>query len=110
MSTGWRARLGWTGWRRELGWSLVALGLLTSCLLAAAGSGHFIPSQDPTPEMLAQEARDGRVTVVLLAIGCTAGPLIMGAGIWLIRWGRRTVRRTVRLLEPGRLDEGPAGG
>ncbi|MFC4999043.1 hypothetical protein ACFPIJ_14495 [Dactylosporangium cerinum] len=81
-------------------------GVVLPWVLAALGPGQFIPSQDATPEMMAQEARDGHVTLVLLAIGCTAGPLVVATGIWLI-W---RARRAARPQAPSHPDEGPAAG
>jgi hypothetical protein len=43
--------------------------------------------------MLAQEAHDGRISDFLMAIGCTVGPIVVGAGVWLVVWGRRHSRR-----------------
>ncbi|GAA3217427.1 hypothetical protein ACFO1B_46490 [Dactylosporangium siamense] len=102
MSAGWRARVGWTGWRRELGWSLIPLGMAVPCGLTALGPAQFIPSQDATSEMMAQEARDGDVTLLLAAVGCAAGTLVVATGIWLIWRARRLDRR-----HP---DDGPAVG
>jgi hypothetical protein len=86
-------RAGWTGWRRELGWVLIALSVVLSCVAGSFYAGATMPYQDPTPEMLAQQAKDVRAAGIQMLIGGTLGLACLVAGIWLIVWGRRLARR-----------------
>jgi hypothetical protein len=93
----WRRQLGWSGWRRELGWSLMAAGVATPIVFLWLSPGPFIPAQDPTPEMLAQEVHDGRITDSLLAVGCMLGPTVLAVGVWLLVSAKRLDRDTTNL-------------
>ena len=85
----WLVRAGWTGWRRELGWVLVALSLVAPCVTCGILSGVYLPYQDPTPEMLAQQARDVHQADVVTALVGAIALVCLATGIWLIVWGRR---------------------
>jgi lysylphosphatidylglycerol synthetase-like protein (DUF2156 family) len=93
MTPRWLVRARWTGWRRELGWVLVALSLLAPCVTFALFSFARLPYQDPTPVMLAQQAREiHQANVLETAVG-TIALVCFAAGVWLIVWARRRARR-----------------
>jgi hypothetical protein len=89
----WLVRAGRTDWRRELGWLLVALSLVAPCATCGILSGVYLPYQDPTPEVLAQQAREIHQADVLTTVVGAIALVSLAAGVWLIVWGRRLARR-----------------
>jgi len=96
VTPGWLVRAGWTGWRRELGWLLIAVALVRPCLASVPWAGAEMPFQDPTPEMLAQQAKDVRAAEALMLAGWAVGLCVLTAGVWLIVWGRHLARRSAQ--------------
>ncbi|MGC9666772.1 hypothetical protein ACNTMW_09475 [Planosporangium sp. 12N6] len=93
MTPRWLIRAGWTGWQQELGWALIALSVVMPCLAFSFYSSAMLPFQDPTPEMLAQQAKDVHQTEVLLLIAGAVGLSTLLVGVWLIVRGRRHAHR-----------------
>lgn len=88
----WLVRAGWTGWRQELGWTLVGLSVLMLFGACFFGTGPMPYQDEPTPEMLATQARevhDGRILLMILG---PAGVASLVGGILLIVRGRRLRR------------------
>lgn len=69
---------------RVLAVSLIVVGLGLSAYAAAFFSGASIPYQDPTPELLVQQANDLRNAGILFAVGLAAA-LAGGVALWRSR-------------------------
>jgi hypothetical protein len=80
--------LRWTGWRSELGWTLIGLAVLAPCTLMAPAV--FLPTQDPTPAMLAEQAERELFFERRLAMSAVVALVLVALGVRLIMLGRRT--------------------
>ena len=90
MTRGMFRGLHWTGWRSELGWTLIGLAVLAPCTLMTPAV--FLPAQDPTPAMLAEQAERELFFERRLVISAVVAFALVALGVWLIMQGRRRDR------------------
>jgi Mn2+/Fe2+ NRAMP family transporter len=60
---------------------MVVVGAAIPVAIVALTAGTSLPYQDPTPEMLAQQAREIAQANRMLAAGTVVGVALLGAGV-----------------------------